>query len=80
MMMMIIIINKIITFQINISVCITGLISNDTDPHTLQTALQMDCVQFAILVTAMYQQYRLIMVFPITATVLFSVRYELIVL
>jgi hypothetical protein len=79
-MMMMMMINKIIIFQINISVCITGLISNNTDAHTLQTALRMDCLQFAILATAMYQQYRLIMVFPITATVSFSVRYELIVL
>ena len=49
-------------------------------PNNLRTLLPVNCVQFAMETTAMYQHCRRKMVFLITATVLFSVRYELIVL
>ena len=59
------------------SLSITGKISTNID---MRTGLPVDCVQFAMYTTATYQYCRRQMVFLITVNLLFSARYELIVI
>ena len=49
-------------------------ISNISDINILRNGLAADCVQFAMYATATDQHYCSQLVFPITTTVLFSVR------
>ena len=73
-------INKIITFQINVMYYCLNFDQHWPSYSENRIADGLCSVRNIGYSHVQYQHYRRIMVFPITATVLFSVRYELIVL